>query len=207
VRLPLFPGVVRQEDDSYEFGGPISTLRALISRSMVQNAINWQPQVRVNFVSQAIPSFEIIDQFATGSEDGSLRRVWHQEFEHTWLGGDKPTGLDVRVMTAHLEVTGTMAVDVKIVPANSPIDDASGSPLWFGGNAIVGFGGLVIEGQWIPIGPVSPAGMTRDYGVVEDGAVIGFRTGLLRVEVGIETEDSHYGVLGSVYVREFPCHP
>lgn len=207
MKLPIFAGVVRQEDDRYEIGGPVSTLRAHITRSMVQNAINWQPQVRVNFAAQAILSLEAIDTFAVGSADGALRRVWHQEFEHTWLGPDKPTGLDVRVVTAHLDVTGTMDAAVKVVPANSPIDDVGTAALWEDSDSIVGFGALVIEGQWIPTGPISPAGMTRDYSAFEDGAVSAFRTGLLRIEVALTLADDHYGVLGTVYVREFPCHP
>lgn len=207
MKLPWLPWIFRQEVDAYDFGGPISALRAMQTRSNIQNYCNWSPQFRVNHNFHFSVGDEVLDTWGVVTYDGpAARRVWHQAFVHTWLRHDLPAGLATRVVFAR-DATGTMAGSVRIVPANTAVDDQSIEPLWSGSDVLVGSGSLTISGLFKPIGPMAQGNIFRTLTVIEGGAARSIRVPLMRIEVAIECPANSSAYLASAQVREFPWRP
>lgn len=205
-----FRRIVRQPEECYDDGEPVSTLRAFVMRNNAQFLLEQQCQHRINFVQPNGNPETPLGQYTfvvdnTAASALFLTRYWNQPFHHTWLQPDRPVSLDILVNALSGDTDGSLSIEAKIVPASTPPNDPSIPGVWSATASTTSVDTqITIDTQVAFTSPVDQAGIFFTQQVLEsDNFYRTPRFALMRFELAMTVAADDYGQLQSVLVREY----
>ncbi len=208
----MFRRVMRIPSGLLALGYPVTAHRATATRNNIQFLIEQSAQHRVNWVAANQLLFTELasiglDRFMVDNTSGSeeLRRFWNAEFEHTWLRGDMPAGLDFEITGLTYGADSGYEINYKVVPASTPPNHPPTTAWIFGtGSESTADTTITLEGQATFESGQDQSGVFLVHSIAEpDGFFRAPQTAQMRIEVELVCPPGEKLWLTSVLVREF----
>lgn len=202
----IFGYVMRIPAGTLDADRPVSVWRAEMTRNNLAHLLDEYCQTRINWSSTGTE-----DYYVDKSND---RRIWAQEFPHTWLREDRPVNLDLVVgaATTGASPPTTLSLRARVVPARFALGDSAADALALIDTTVTLTSATpadVIDLQTDFDANGIPSGLGSNVWatiVVSEGAADQCAVALMRLELMLDEVTAHASPVHSVtrvYLREF----